>query len=375
MRDKKHVVCIVSPNKFAYSETFIRAHIERIPAKVKVLYGGWFPTHNEGDRPLISLFQRCIHLAFQKIFDVNPKRFQIAALRRYLRRERVEVVLAEYGPTGVSVMEACRSEGIPLIVHFHGFDASAEVTLERYSKDYKYMFGLSSAIIVVSRDMMSKLLALGAPGEKLHYNPYGVDCDLFLPGDPSSNPPVFVSIGRFAEKKAPHLTLLAFHKVHQQHPDAQLVMIGDGPLLDACKLLTHALHLSSVVEFLGVRSHSDVAAIMRTARAFVQHSVRAPSGDSEGTPVAVLEGGAAGLPVVATRHGGIRDIVIEEETGLLVDEGDIEGMADQMLRLAKDADLAARLGRAARKRVFTEFSMEKSIGQLWEIMIRAIDKE
>jgi len=84
--------------------------------------------------------------------------------------------------------------------------------------------------------------------------------------------------------------------------------------------------------------------------------------------MSVLEAGASGLPIVSTRHGGIQEVVIDGETGFLVQEGDVEGMADRMIRLAKDPDLAARLGRAARKRICCEFSLEKSIDKLWAVI-------
>jgi len=145
-------------------------------------------------------------------------------------------------------------------------------------------------------------------------------------------------------------------------------MIGDGELWESCKQLAKDLEISRVVEFLGPRSQVEVAAELRQVRAFVQHSIRASGGDSEGTPVAVLEAGAAGLPVVATRHTGIQDVVIEEQTGLLVDERDVEGMATHMMQLAQDPGLAGRMGNAARKRVAMEFSMETSIDRLWGII-------
>jgi glycosyltransferase involved in cell wall biosynthesis len=104
----------------------------------------------------------------------------------------------------------------------------------------------------------------------------------------------------------------------------------------------------------------------------VQHSVRTSYGDSEGTPVAILEAGATGIPVVATRHAGIKDVVIEDKTGFLVDEGDIEGMAGCMLRLAKEPPLASGMGRAARERICREFSMEQSIRNLLKIIETAI---
>ena len=95
-------------------------------------------------------------------------------------------------------------------------------------------------------------------------------------------------------------------------------------------------------------------------------------GDSEGTPVAILEAGAAGLPVVATRHAGIKDVVIERETGFLVDEGDIGTMADHMIQLAQSPSFAGTMGQQARKHIAGNFSLEKGIGRLWTVLENAI---
>jgi glycosyltransferase involved in cell wall biosynthesis len=81
-----------------------------------------------------------------------------------------------------------------------------------------------------------------------------------------------------------------------------------------------------------------------------------------------MEAGAAGLPVVSTRHAGIVDVVIEGKTGFLVEEGDVKGMARCMLRLALDGKEASRLGRQAREHVRREFSLDKSIATLWRII-------
>jgi len=382
-----HVVCIVSPTADKYSETFIRAHIERLPVKIKALYGRSFPAFSENDdRPLLPWIQYGVNVALSRLLGLDPKRvhqavlnyyprhMREAALRRYLRRERVQAVLAEYGHAGVAIMNICREAEIPLIVHFHGFDAYRSSALEASGQRYPQLFESAAAIIAASRDMERQLLHLGARRENLYYNPYGVDLSLFHPADPACAPPVFVAVGRFVDKKAPHLTLLAFKKVYEASPEARLIMIGDGQLWEACRQLCRALGLTDAVEFLGPRSHLEVAATMRRGRAFVQHSVRPSHGDSEGTPVAVLEAGAAGLPVVATKHAGIQDVVIDGETGLLVDEGDVEGMAERMLRLANDPALATRLGRAARQRICNEFSMEKSIASLWCIIESAIQE-
>jgi len=95
------------------------------------------------------------------------------------------------------------------------------------------------------------------------------------------------------------------------------------------------------------------------------------SGDSEGTPVAVLEAGAAGLPVIATRHAGIPDVVREGQTGLLCDERDIATMAEHMHTVLTDPSAAARLGAAAREHIAEHHSMETSLEGLRTILQRA----
>jgi colanic acid/amylovoran biosynthesis glycosyltransferase len=97
---------------------------------------------------------------------------------------------------------------------------------------------------------------------------------------------------------------------------------------------------------------------MRRARGFVQHSMVAPDGDSEGNPVAVMEAQLSGLPVVATRHAGIPEVVRDGETGVLVSEGDVDGMAAAMRRLVLEPALAARLGAAGQRRVSEQFTVQ-----------------
>jgi glycosyltransferase involved in cell wall biosynthesis len=233
---------------------------------------------------------------------------------------------------------------------------------------YRALFRDASAVIAVSRAMERRLVAMGAPADKVHWNPYGVDCRSFRGADPATAAPVFLAVGRFTAKKAPHLTLLAFSEVHRAFPGARLRMIGFGPLMDVCSDLIRGLGLGGAVTILGPSPPEVVREEMRRARCFVQHSVTAANGDAEGTPVAVLEAGASGLPVVSTRHAGIPDVVIEGRTGFLVDEHDVPGMAAHMLRLARDPNLAGTLGREARRRVEAEFSLEKRIGRLWGII-------
>jgi glycosyltransferase involved in cell wall biosynthesis len=367
-------VCIVQPNLNAVSETFIRAHAERLPADVTVVHrDGLIPVI--GNEPALSqsissrAFRKASRLLAGKSWDWEITSGYLQAFRK----ARAEVVLAEYGPTGVAVMPACEIAGIPLVVHFHGYDASKTDVLNSYRASYRELFGNAAAVVAVSTAMRNRLLEIGAEPQRTHLNVYGIDCRRFGGGSADKSPPTFIAVGRFVEKKAPYLTILAFANVVRQCPEARLRMTGDGILLGPCKDLAVALGISEFVTFLGAQPHDVVSWEMKQARAFVQHSIEAADGDCEGTPLAVLEAGATGLPVVSTRHAGIPDVVADGNTGFLVNERDVAGMADRMLRLATDPALAGRMGADGRQRVSTQFTMERSIAGLYDILSGAVE--
>lgn len=349
-------IAVASPDRDAWSQTFVRAHVEGLPGVAWHLHGGAPPTLAR--RPGADLDEP---LDGRRRFSTWRRRDPIAD---FLRDERIDVLLAEFGPTGVAVAEACAAAGVPLVVHFHGYDAYRADALAHAGLRYPALFALAAAVVVVSTPMREQLRALGAPPERLHLLPYGVAPETFVATPLPAAPPEFLAAGRFCEKKAPHLTLLAFREVLREVPEARLRLVGDGPLREACEILVQALGLRGSVTFAGVASHAGMPALFAASRAFVQHSITTPSGDREGLPVAILEAQMCGRPVVSTRHAGIPEAIVEQETGLLVDEGDIATMADAMVRLAREPELASRMGAEAAARARCRFALGPSLERL-----------
>jgi glycosyltransferase involved in cell wall biosynthesis len=145
-------------------------------------------------------------------------------------------------------------------------------------------------------------------------------------------------------------------------------MLGDGMLLNVTKNLAEGLGLSANVEFRGVLSPVEIRQLFEESLAFVQHSITLANGDSEGTPVAILDAQASSLPVVSTYHAGIPDVVADKCTGLLVEEKNIDGMTENMLRLLTEEGLAKTLGVAGRERVMKYFTLEKHLSTLESII-------
>lgn len=285
------------------------------------------------------------------------------SLATFFRKHGVDSLFVEFGDAAAYIAPLAAQLQIPLVVHFHGHDAhrTSLLTNEMLTK-YRFMFTSAAAILCVSRFMLSSLIQLGCPEDKLIYNPYGPR-DKFFSIQPNYAQNV-LSVGRFTDIKANYLVVLAFQRALESCPNAKLIMAGDGELLETCKTISNCLGLDKSISFLGAVEHATVDHLFQNACCFAQHSVTPSYGDAEGTPNTILEACAASLPVISTNHAGIPDIIAHERTGYLVAERDINGMAANMVKLLNNQDLCTQIGHAARNRVKTHFSSEKHLLRL-----------
>jgi glycosyltransferase involved in cell wall biosynthesis len=304
----------------------------------------------------------------RRIFPGLYQRIYTHYLRRFLRAHKVDAFLANYGPLGTNIYEACLAEGIPYSVVLLGFDAAEKKTLATYGARYALSLPKAKAIICVAESMRATLEEIAGPLPNLHVIPCGVDTARFIPGTPKEGFNV-ISVARFAEKKGSLKSIQAFEMLLRDFPDSQLRMVGDGPLWEEAKEYVSAHGLSESIHFLGAMGQSDYLPLLQESNVFIQHSVLTPSGDSEGTPVAILEASACGLAICSTRHAGIPDAVIEGKTGLLVDEHDVEGMAAALKSLASDSAATRALGVAARKHMEEAYDVVKLSSKIKGLLV------
>jgi glycosyltransferase involved in cell wall biosynthesis len=138
--------------------------------------------------------------------------------------------------------------------------------------------------------------------------------------------------------------------------------------------LTYECGLTSRVAFHGSLPHRAVADLMRKSSIVCQPSVTAADGDSEGLPTVALEAAATARPLVATRHSGIPEIVVDGTTGFLVAERDVRGLADRLLLLLENADLRRAMGEAGRRRIEERFDLGRQAERLEEIYGETISR-
>jgi colanic acid/amylovoran biosynthesis glycosyltransferase len=380
VKSKKNIL-IVSPHKIGQTETFIRAHIDQLYGNVFYLYGWDLDLKTEADVSLKELYKPkssfltkfkslLPHYIYFRLLQKQKKNYTKEALiKRYIKEHHIDVVMAEYGTAGSFITPICKNLDIPLLVHFHGFDASRKDTLNNFKKGYELMFSYATKIIVVSNAMKQALVGQGCPEKKLVLNTYGPH-PYYLNIEPNLESNFIISVGRHTYKKAPYLTILAFQKVLKKHPHLKLKMIGDGELFDVSKNLVKSLGLENNIILLGGLERKEIVKHLEKAFLFLQHSIVASNGDSEGTPVGIIEAMAAGLPVVSTRHAGIPDVVIENKTGFLVDEGDINTMAKAIIKLAENRKLLSEFGTNGKVLIEKNFTLEKHINILNDIIIK-----
>jgi len=356
-------LAIISPSNNAYSETFIQQH-RKLSEHVFFYYGGFFPKYLEQSG---KVFHQGIKFLLYNILKKFRKKsalnFLETSLANSFKKNKIQIVLAEYGPTAVEILRVCKKLNIPMVVHFHGFDASENEILNKYSSGYKNVFQYASAVIVVSNQMRKKIESLSCPPKKIKLIPYG-PAEEYYEVVPICKDKQFVAVGRFVEKKAPYLTMAAFQKVLQYYPGAKLIMIGDGKLLPVCEHLSKVWHMESNISFTGALQPTEIKKIFSQSIAFVQHSITASTGDMEGTPVAILEAAAASLPVISTNHAGIGDVIINNETGFLVDEFDVEAMANHMKSILDYPEKAREMGIKNKKNISENYTLENHLNQL-----------
>ena len=365
-------ILVVTQAEISLTETFIRAHINQLDGTVFYLYGWDLEYKNKDGKSLLELYspkERITdkilkllphHLYFKLNLRNQAKLTKEALIEQYIRDHKINVVLAEYGTSGSFITPICKALDIPLIVHFHGFDASRYDVLKKFETGYAAMFNYASRIIVVSKAMGLALQKLGCPSSKIALNTYGPHIDYTtINADYKSN--YLISVGRHTYKKGPYLTILAFKEVLKTNPDLKLKMIGDGELFDVSKNLVKSLGLEKQIILLGGLGRHEIIKHLQTVFLFVQHSLVAYNGDCEGTPVGIIEAMAAGLPVVSTYHAGIPDVVEHGETGLLVQENDIKAMADAMIKMANNRKLVKEFGLRGKEKIAANYTMKNHI--------------
>ena len=320
--------------------------------------------------------------------EISPLGDAVAVIRlaRFIRRERPQLLhthTAKAGAVGrIAALLAGRNDR-PILVHtFHGH------VLRGYFGPLKTGFfrlverslaRVTDALVAVSPQVRDDLVALGVgPAPKFAVVRLGIELEQRVASSPGGRerarallgiPPerfVVAWIGRMTGVKRTGDVLLALKRLRERGVDASLCLVGSGPDRDDVEESAHRLGIARHCFYLGYQR--DVADWYAAADAVILPS------SNEGTPVTAIEALAAGRPVVATRVGGVPDVVRDGVDGYLVGPGDVDGLAGRLAALARDPDLRRRMGEAGRARVLDRYAVSRlvdDVDRLYRSLLQA----
>ena len=283
---------------------------------------------------------------------------QRRTIRELLRNEAFDLVHSHWIiPQGYWAASACRSVGIPLLLTAHAGDVFGLPPLLKRAA--KRALGGGAAVTANSRATAEAIREIEPSIEPLII-PMGVDTARFAYTDNGEakhlgGDPALLAVGRFAEKKGLHTLIKAMPKILEHLPRCRLHLVGFGPWEKRLRSLVKEKGLEHCVDIHGAVSHEKIATLFLGADIFVQPSLPDTSGDREGLGVTILEAMAASVPVVASRSGGILDVIEDEVHGLLANPGNISDLAGTVVRIWRH-ERRDQMVQNAKDRVTNRFS-------------------
>jgi glycosyltransferase involved in cell wall biosynthesis len=273
---------------------------------------------------------------------------QWVALRRLVRQERIELVNSQWlvaqGLTGALVRRQC---GIPHVCTVHGAGVQALQRLPFGRRVGAFVARYIDHFFVVSSFLRECLQELAGASLEATVLPMGVDTSLFTarPRDLAGRErlglgegPLLLFVGRLVEVKGVQYLVEAVPEVLRQVPDVQVLILGEGDLSGELRAVVRSCCLEEHVHFLGRVAHDEVPAYLAMCDWLVVPSIVDATGRTEGLGLVLLEAFASGRPVIASRVGGIPDVLEEGVNGFLARPGDAADLARQIVRALREAD-------------------------------------
>jgi glycosyltransferase involved in cell wall biosynthesis len=297
-------------------------------------------------------------------------RTTITSIRELVARTGADIVHAHGYKADIYVYLALRRLGIPLVSTCHTwYDNDLLVSL--YGKADRFVLRKYSRIVAVSDEVKQRLLKSGVFGKKIFLVRNGIDLRSFddaLPAlreDLTWDRKLIVGlIGRLAWEKGVDIFLQAAARVLVEFPGVRFVVVGEGPDKDMLERLVDELNIRESVSMLGRRD--DMPSVYASLDMMVSSSRQ------EGLPMAILEGMASRLPLVATAVGEVPTVVLDGCTGVLVPAEDADLLAAGIVGLLRDPEKRTRLGAAARQRIEEEYSAERMTADYLRVYGEAI---
>ena len=312
-----------------------------------------------GIRGLYNIIQLKLNRSPSFLFDVA-------------KIEQPDIIHGHFGLDSYRLVQLHKRTNIPFIVNFYGHDVIRLPREFGWRTRYKKMARYMSWAIAGSEDMKNNLIKLGFDKEKITTIKLAVNIDNIEFMQREKAGPKLMMVGRCVEKKGFIYALKAIKQLKEDIPDITLDHYGNGELLSELKLYVEKNGLDPYVTFHGFKKNRDVLKALYEHDILLVPSVQAKDGDREGIPQTTVEGMASGIPVIATEHAGLPEIVKNKETGLLIPTRDSESLRKAVMSLYNEPELVCRISKGGREKVETELNIKLQIRKIEELYQKII---
>lgn len=298
--------------------------------------------------------------------QMSQVRQRVARLKRSFAPNLVHLQMLPYSLSGFFHLLTAKIHPSPLLLTLHGvltnLDAGPETLLGQTLRSAAWVTANSEAVLAEARRLVPDI----APYSRLIHNALPVPS--IAPEPLPDGPPRLLCLGRLYHEKGFDLALSALATLVARHPQVEMVIAGDGPARPELERQAAVLGLAERVTFVGWVSPEGVPVLLNTATAVVMPSRQ------EGFGLVALEAALMARPVVATRVGGLPEVVVHEQTGLLVEPDDSPALAGALAFLLAHSERATQMGQAAGRRAQEVFSWERCV-DAYDQLYRQLIKE
>ena len=296
-------------------------------------------------------------------------------LRGALETVHAQLLHVYFGQIAVHLLPFIRAWDKPSLVSFHGADVLVDLEKPAYRAATQEMLEAVRLVLVRSESLANALVSLGCPREKIRLQRTGIplaDFPFQARELPTNGQWRLLQAGRLIAKKGIETTLRAFTQFAAKWPNSTLTIVGEGALRDELEGRARQLHVASQVRFTGFLSQAELRAAFYESHIFLHPSQTGPDGNQEGVPNAMLEAMASGLPVFATRHGGIPEAIENGISGVLVEERDADALAKALLEAAERPESLATLARKGSRAIAEKFEQTAQVRMLEDYYFEAM---